>query len=167
MRNQPRGPSSGTGSIILFLAALMLRPIVGTGQQAAKITQLRVSANRRYLIDQNGTPFLLQGDAAWSLIVAMSDAEVEQYLRNRRAKGFNTLLVELIEHRFAKKPPFNDAGDAPFATPGDFSTPNEKYFAHADWVIRKAAEYGIQALLYPTYLGCKGCNEGWYDTLLA
>ena len=72
------------------------------------------------------------------VIVAMSDAEVEQYLRNRRDKGFNAVLVELIEHSFAKKPPLNEAGDAPSTTPGDFSTPNEKYFAHADWVIRKA-----------------------------
>jgi hypothetical protein len=165
MKNLPRGSSSGTGSIILFLTALMLSPIVGAGQQPAKIAQLRVSANRRYLVDQNGTPFLLQGDAAWSLIVAMSDAEVEQYLSNRREKGFNTVLVELIEHRFAKKPPFNEAGDAPFATPGDFSTPNEKYFAHADWVIHKAAEYGMVVMLAPIYLGYIGTDEGWIEEI--
>ena len=68
MRNQQRGSCPSTGTIILFVTAFMLRPIVGTGQQAAKITQLRVSANRRYLIDQNGAPFLMQGDAAWSLL---------------------------------------------------------------------------------------------------
>ncbi len=166
MTNQTRRTGFSRGSILLFLSALMLRPIVGTGQTAPNITQLRVGANRRYLIDQNGAPFLLQGDAAWSLIVAMSDAEVEQYLRNRREKGFNTVLVELIEHRFAKKPPFNDAGDAPFATPGDFSTPNEKYFAHADWVIRKAAEYGMVVMLAPIYLGYIGTEEGWIEEIL-
>ena len=30
--------------------------------------------------------------------------------------------------------------------PGDFSTPNEKYFEHADWVIKKAEEKGFQVL---------------------
>jgi hypothetical protein len=92
---------------------------------------------------------------------------VEEYLQNRRDKGFNTVMVELIEHKFCKKPPLNVAGDAPFKTPGDFSTPNEKYFAHADWVIRKAAENGIQVLLYPIYLGYKGTDEGWVEEALA
>jgi hypothetical protein len=63
--------------------------------------------------------------------LALEDREVEQYLRNRRGKGFNMVIVELIEHRFARKPPLNESGDLPFTTPGDFS-PNEKYFAHAD-----------------------------------
>ena len=72
----------------------------------------------------------------------------------------------LIEHRYSKKPPLNAAGDPPFTTPGDFSTPNEKYFAHADWVIRKAGEYGIQVLLTPIYLGYVGTDEGWIEELV-
>jgi hypothetical protein len=166
MRNQPPRTRFDRGLIVLFLIVVMFKPTVGAGQQPAKITQLRVSANRRYLVDQSNAPYLLQGDAAWSLIVATSDAEVEQYLRNRREKGFNTVLVELIEHRFAKKPPFNEAGDAPFTTPGDFSTPNEKYFAHADWVIRKAAEHGMVVMLAPIYLGYIGTDEGWIEEIL-
>jgi hypothetical protein len=42
----------------------------------------------------------------------------------------------------------------------DWSVPNEKYFAHADWVIRKAAENGIAVLLVPAYLGYMGLDEG-------
>ena len=133
---------------------------LGAAQSQPKVTRLQVSANRRYLVDQNNVPFLVQGDAAWSLIVGLNDTEVDQYLRNRRDKGFSTIIVELIEHRFCKKPPFNEAGDAPFTTPGDFSTPNEKYFAHADWVIHKAGEYGIQVMLAPMYLGYIGTDEG-------
>lgn len=136
------------------------------GQQPSKVTQLHVSANHRYLLDQNNVPFLLQGDAGWSLITAASDAEVELYLRNRRDKGFNAVIVELIEHRFCRNPPLNEAGDAPFLTQGDFSTAKEKYFAHADWVIRKAGEYGMQVLLVPIYLGYVGTDEGWIEELL-
>jgi hypothetical protein len=128
---------------------------------------LRVGPDHRHVVDQTGSPFLMQGDAAWSLIVGLNQTEVEEYLQNRRDKGFNTVMVELIEHKFCKKPPLNVAGDAPFKTPGDFSTPNEKYFAHADWVIRKAAENGIQVLLYPIYLGYKGTDEGWVEEALA
>ena len=63
---------------ISCLVGVSLVPSVGTAQHQHEITQLRVSANRRYLVDQSGVPFLLQGDAAWSLIVALNDTEVEQ-----------------------------------------------------------------------------------------
>jgi hypothetical protein len=158
------------GQSLLVAACVMctlLVTAIGKGQSRGAVTQLSVSANHRYLVDQNHVPYLLQGDAAWSLIVGLNDTEVEQYLRDRKDKGFNAVNVELIEHHFCKKPPLNEAGDAPFTTPGDFSTPNEKYFAHADWVIRKAAENGIHVLLYPIFLGAKGTDEGWVEEALA
>ena len=65
-----------------------------------------------------------------------------------------------------QKSPLDRAGDAPFTTPGDFSTPNEKYFAHADWVIHKAAENGRTVLLAPIYLGYIGTDEGWIEEIL-
>jgi hypothetical protein len=134
---------------------------------ADDIYPLKIEANKRYLVDQKGAPFLMQGDAAWSVIVGLNDAEVEQYLRNRHQKGFNSIQVNLIEKKFSKHAPLNVVGEGPFTMPGDFSTPNEKYFAHADWVIRKAAENGIQVLLYPIYLGYKGTDDGWVKEALA
>jgi hypothetical protein len=80
---------------------VLLIPI-GKGQSLSGARPLFVSPSGRYLIEQNDVPYLLQGDAAWSLIVAADDREVEQYLKNRRDKGFNAVLVELIEHRFSK-----------------------------------------------------------------
>ncbi len=149
------------------VTGVLLGATIGKGQSRSRVTQLFPSTNHRYLVDQNGAPFLLQGDAAWSLIVGLNEAEVEQYLENRRQKGFNGTQVNLIEHKFCKHPPLNVAGEGPFTTPGDFTTPNEKYFAYADWVIRKAAENGIQVLLYPIYLGYKGTDEGWVKEALA
>jgi hypothetical protein len=150
----------------MSVTCALLVTAMGNGQSRVAVTQLFVSANHRYVVDQNRDPYLLQGDAAWSLIVAADDSEVDQYLQNRRDKGFNAVMVNLIEHRYAKEPPRNEAGEAPFLTPGDFSTPSEKYFAHADWVIRKAGEYGIQVLLAPIYLGYVGTDEGWIEELL-
>jgi hypothetical protein len=60
----------------------------------------------------------------------------------------------------------NRYGEGPFTTPGDFSTPNDKYFEHADWVIKKAAEKGIQVFLAPIYLGYIGTDEGWIEEAL-
>ena len=132
---------------------------------AADPYPLAVSPDHRYLVDQNGHPFLVQGDAAWSLISGMTKEEAEVYLEDRRKKGFNSIIVNLIEHKF--RGPINSYGDGPFTVPGDFSTPNEKYFAHADWVIRKAAEKGIQVFLAPIYLGYIGTEEGWVEEALA
>src|SRR5882724_9579397 len=97
---------------------------------------LRASANHRYLVDQSGAPFLVQGDAAWSLISGLTKEDAEKYLDARKRQGFNSIIVNLIEHHF--NGPVDRYGEGPFTTPGDFSTPNEKYFANADWMLRKA-----------------------------
>jgi len=126
---------------------------------------VRVAPDRRHLLDQSGKPFLVQGDAPWSLIAGLTDEEAEKYLETRRMQGFNSIIVNLIEHKF--RGPVNRYGEGPFLTPGDFSTPNEKYFDHADWVLRKAAEKGIQVFLAPIYLGYVGTDEGWIEELKA
>jgi hypothetical protein len=118
-------------------------------------------------VDAQGNPFLLRGDAPWSLIVQLTNEEAEQYLEDRRQKGFNAVLVNLIEHQFSSNPPKNAYGDAPFLTPGDFSTPNEAYFAHAAYVINLAAQKGIMVLLAPAYMGTGGGSEGWYQEMAA
>jgi hypothetical protein len=125
---------------------------------------LKVGPDHRHLVDQSGAPFLVQGDAPWSLIAGLTSEEAEQYLEARRRQGFNSVIVNLIEHKF--RGPVNRYGEGPFTTPGDFSTPNDKYFEHADWVIKKAAEKGIQVFLAPIYLGYIGTDEGWIEEAL-
>ncbi|MFB3923236.1 MAG: glycoside hydrolase family 140 protein [Terriglobia bacterium] len=151
----------------LLVVGLALSSIVRAQDATPLRFPLTIAPNRRTLVDQNQLPVLIQGDAAWSLIVGLNASEVERYLRDRQQKGFNTLMVNLIEHKFCKNPPKNAAGEVPFTTPGDFTTPNQKYFAYADWVIKKAGEYGIQVLLAPIYLGYKGTDEGFYAEALA
>jgi hypothetical protein len=138
----------------------------GTGNGMAAFP-LKVAADGRTLVDQKGTPFLFQGEAAWGLIAAATSAEAELYLENRRQKGFNAAIVRLLEHKFAVDPPRDADGDPPFSTPGDFSTPNEAYFAHVDSVLQMAADKGILVLLAPAYLGYQGGDEGWYVEMMA
>ncbi len=128
---------------------------------------LRTQASKRYLVDASGKPFLIQGDSAWSLIAQLKREEVLQYLDDRRSRGFNTVLVNLIEHKFATNAPRNAYDDAPFLTPGDFSTPNESYFAHADYVIAQAEQRGMLVLLTPAYMGFNAGDEGWYTEMAA
>jgi uncharacterized protein DUF4038/collagenase-like protein with putative collagen-binding domain len=127
---------------------------------------LTLSQGKRYLEDAHGQPFLIHGDAAWSLIADLTREDVDRYLEDRHARGFNTLLVSMIEHRYARNAPANAYGQAPFLTAGDFGTPNEQYFAHADWVLRRAEEKGFLVLLAPAYTGAGGGNEGWYQEMV-
>ena len=169
MPNQRCTSPSSTGRkrvSYLLVTILLLSLNLYAGEVTSPSYPLKLGSNRRTLVDQKNNPILVQGDAAWSLIVGLNAAEVDQYLQDRRQKGFNTLMVNLIEHKFCKRPPKNAAGEDPFTTPGDFTTPNEKYFAFADWVIRKAGENGLQVLLAPIYLGYKGTEEGFYEETL-
>jgi hypothetical protein len=119
------------------------------------------------LVDQRGEDFQVRGDAAWSLLVQLSVSEARDYLDERRAQGFNTLIVELIEHMFADDPPRNVNGDAPFLAPGDFTRPDPAYFDHAEQILRAAQERGFVVLLTPAYLGYDGGTEGWYQEMVA
>ena len=140
-------------SLVAVVCSLTTAATVVAAHPSGSLFPLRVSENGRYLVDASGRPFLLHGDTAWSLIAQLTKEETEEYLENRRQKGFNAILVNLIEYRNADNPPRNKYGEAPFTTPGDFSTPNDKYFAHADWVIQRAHQKGILVVLNPCYTG--------------
>ncbi|MGB5694180.1 MAG: glycoside hydrolase family 140 protein [Polyangiales bacterium] len=143
---------------ILFTVALLGW---ASAVRAAPLYPLEVSSNGRYFVDRLGFPVLLHGDTAWSLIGELTKAEATQYLDDCAAREFNSLIVTLVDGHYVSSPPRNAEGVEPFTTPGKFSTPNEAYFQHADWVIQQAAMRGIQILLAPVYLGC--CNDGWFQ----
>lgn len=128
---------------------------------------IRVDPDRGVLVDAGGAPFLLQGDAAWSLIAQLDGDDVATYLDARKASGFNAVLVNLIEHEFATNAPANIAGEAPFSVPGDFSTPNPAYFDFADSVVQAAEERGMAVLLAAAYIGYDGTTQGWWSEMQA
>jgi hypothetical protein len=136
---------------------------------------LSLSADRRRLLDADGRPFLIQGDAAWSLIANLDHADAVHYLDDRKAKGFNTLIVNLVEHLYSQDPPRDRAGREPFTKPGDMSTPNDAYFDAAERVLEASAERGFAIILAPAYIGYRrdrgqGISphlDGWYDEIVA
>jgi hypothetical protein len=136
---------------------------------------LKISGDRRRLLDADDKPFLIQGDAAWSLIANLTYEQAVHYLDDRRAKGFNTVIVNLIEHSFSRNPPRDLAGNEPFTKPGDFGTPNDAYFDAAGRVLDACAERGIMVLLACCYIGYerdfgRGESlrmEGWNDEIVA
>jgi len=135
------------------------------GGAPTRMFPVHVLPDRRYLMGADGRPFLLVGDAAWSLIARLKDPAAARYLADRKARGFDAVLVNLLEHRFAAHAPADAYGHVPFTTPGDFGTPNKAYFAHAQWVVSKARSEGLLVLLTPAYLGYEGGGEGWWQDM--
>jgi hypothetical protein len=111
--------------------------------------KLKVSENKRYLIHEDGTPFFYLGDTGWELFHRLSKADAEKYLENRRAKGFTVIQAVALAELDGLNTP-NTEGNKPLIN-NDPLKPNEAYFAHVDWVIKKAEEKGIYIGLLPTW----------------
>ncbi len=122
---------------------------------------LKISSSGRYLELQNGKPFLINGDTGWAMIVQLSKEDVGYYLDERRKTGFNTIQAMLIATHHSNNPPNNYYNEPPF-TGKTFTTPNDEYFQHVDYVIDLAREKGLVVFLVPFWLGW-GCYEsdGW------
>ncbi len=141
-------------------------PVLSASPQSLAYTfPLKVSENHRYLLDQRGRPFRIHGDSAQSLIANLTFTEAETYLADRRSKGFNTVNINLLEHKFAINAPKNRRGDDPFTNRDNFATPNEAYFDFADSIIDLTASKGMLVSLAVMYLGYGGGDEGWWSTL--
>ncbi|QKC85284.1 DUF4038 domain-containing protein [Mesorhizobium sp. NZP2077] len=155
----------------VFMAGALLA-VVTTGSLACESNggtkfPLRIEAGKNFPTDKEGRPFFMQGDSPWSLIGDLTDEDAYLYLEDRKARGFNTVLINLLEHRFSQNAPANAYGDKPFADNGNFVVANEAYFAHADRVLQKACDLGFLVLLAPAYLGYGGGPDGWYQEMSA
>jgi hypothetical protein len=124
-----------------------------------------VEAGKRYLVDAAGTPFLLHGDVAWSLVGQLTDAEIDQYLDNRHAKGVTAILFNAPEPYYTSQSPLylNADGVAPFMPMTDFASPLEAYWRRVDHAVNGAKSRGMACVINPAYLGAIG--DGWLDAI--
>jgi Protein of unknown function (DUF4038)/Putative collagen-binding domain of a collagenase len=107
----------------------------------------------RFLINSiTHKPIFITGDDAWSLITALDDADVEIYLSDRAARGFNYIWCAAADNHYQAHPSKNYYGDSPFDG-SDFTHEDPKYWAHVDYVIHRAAAHGITVALDPGFVG--------------
>jgi hypothetical protein len=111
--------------------------------------ELVVSANRRYLTTAAGAPFFYLGDTAWELFHRTTREEADLYLANRAAKGFTAIQAVVLAEVAGLDVP-NAYGHLPLLDK-DPTRPNEAYFEHVDYVVRKAAELGLFIAMLPTW----------------
>ncbi len=164
----PALPNFLSRSALLLVLASLGSPLVAAQVGAASPKAIapaypvKVSANGRYLVDQNNIPFLIAGDTPQGLISRLSEAQADRYFADREAHGFNT--VGWIDVTCAGNDyPENKKGSTydgiqPFTgfvsggtdyTHYDLSKPNEAYFARLDHIITLAAKHGILVFLNP------------------
>jgi len=124
-----------------------------------RVQRIRVSQNRRFLVQEDGTPFFWLGDTAWELIHKLNRENAEKYLKNRAERQFNVVqavaLAELeglqTPNAYGRRPlKRNDRGVFDPTMP-DVEDGTYDYWDHLDFIIDKAADFGIYIALLPTW----------------
>lgn len=136
----------------LSLTIFAAEPVISPSNQAAALSApaavsngLKVSANRRYLMDAvTGRPVFILADTAWNL-GALKLEEIDTYLQSRVDHGFNTVMFAL---NFAPQAEEKNAFGEPAYMGAEHNELNPAYFATCDQIIQHAADRGLYVMLY-------------------
>jgi hypothetical protein len=139
----------GLAALMATSIALGLVPAPVEGRQPKGLPRLRVSDTKRFLVTNDGRPFFWLGDTAWELFHRLNREDAEHYLQNRASRGFTIVQAVALAELDGLNVP-NAYGETPLAN-NDPAQPNEAYFAHVDWIVRRANELGLYIGFLPTW----------------
>lgn len=137
------------GAVWLALGLACVSAAMSAPVAAQSLPRLAVSENKRFLVQADGTPFFWLGDTAWELFHRLSREDAERYLRNRAERRFTVIQAVALAELDGLHAP-NAYGERPLLD-NDPTRPNEAYFAHVDWIVRKANSLGLYVGLLPTW----------------
>jgi hypothetical protein len=114
-----------------------------------------VSDNHRYLVTGEGKPFFYLGDTAWELFHRLNREDADKYLADRAAKGFTVVQAVALAELDGLNDP-NPYGHRPLidndpARPAVADGPDNDYWDHVDYIVRKANSVGIVVGFLPTW----------------
>lgn len=146
--------------LLPFVFAGALFSCTSSNEEAtsSQMSGLQVSENGRYLATDDGKPFFWLGDTGWLLFNKLDREEAEQYLEDRKQKGFNVVQAMVLH----TVPSVNVYGDSsivnkdisrPLVTEGNNPDNADEYdyWDHIDYIIDKAAEKNIYMALVPVW----------------
>lgn len=136
----------------VFYGFFLSVPFVSFGQaKSDEVTpgRLAISENGHFLIKADGKPFFWLGDTAWELFHRLKREEIERYLDNRAAKGFNVIQTVIFANTDKPMAP-NRYNEVPFFG-ADPDKPNEAYFRLVDWTLDQALARNLYVGLLPTW----------------
>ncbi|HTI73220.1 MAG TPA: glycoside hydrolase family 140 protein [Candidatus Limnocylindria bacterium] len=132
-----------------LLAGLTACLAYAAALSAAPLPKLKVSDNHRFLVTEEGRPFFWLGDTAWELFHRLNREDAERYLQNRAERRFTVIqAVALAEFDGLTGP--NAYREMPLVE-NDLGRPNEAYFQHVDWIVKRANELGMYIGFLPTW----------------
>jgi hypothetical protein len=105
---------------------------------SVKGTRLSVSSNGRYLVNQDGEPFLYLADTGWSMFKRLTHHEADRYFRNRLAKGFTAIQAYVLRGLEVANP----EGHFPLVD-RDPTKLDEGFFRNVDYLVNRANELGL------------------------
>lgn len=145
------GPSPARINIVNNPQAVSL---TGTGQF------MTLSPARTHLVNTfTNQPVFISGDTAQDLSVQLcSDSDVARYLANRAAKHMNAIwvwLIDIIQHDGKGRIQNDCSGNNPWNGGADFTGMSNAtaYWGHVDYVLQRAAAYGITVLAGTAFHG--------------
>ena len=136
---------------------------------------LSVSSNNRYLVNSDKKPAYLIGGTAWTMPENCTSEDVDYYLSDRKAKGFNYVQIVAVrdfggqqaiedqkkngtmnpENRYGHRP-FewkNEKADVskPIVVEGGTPTEPNDYWDHLDYIVEKTYSMGMYLGLLPAW----------------
>lgn len=122
---------------------------------SAQAPSLRLSDDRRQLVDSSGTPFFWLGDTAWELFHRLNREEATRYLEHRARNGFTVIQAVALAELDGLNTP-NANGHRPLLDndplrPDIKDGPDNDYWDHVDAIVRKANELGLVVGFLPTW----------------
>lgn len=147
--------------LIFFLGLICFSPLRG---QPAYPT-LKVSKNHRYLVHQDGTPFFWLGGTSWGMAEYLTREEIQLYLDDRHAKGFNVVQLcafwgKRVENpvNFFLNPPnaygqraFDEDVKVPAVVNGGTPDAPNDYWDHLEFILREAKSRSMVVALLPVW----------------
>jgi hypothetical protein len=154
----------------VFLMAVIASGCLENPSTGSVRPVISVSENKRYLVDGGNEPFLWMGGTSWGMSEWLNREDVDLYLDDRSAKGFNLVQVCLFWGKREEDPvrfttnPVNAYGHKAFlevnghpdpgkpwvVRGGTPQNPND-YWDHVDYIIQTAAQKNMIIALLPVW----------------
>lgn len=147
---------------------------------------VKISGDKRYLVDQTGAPFAIMGRTAW-FVTSLASSDYRAFVDDTVARGYSALELHVVNHDpRGNHPPFDGEKSAPFLkrldgaawtgelTYGDiskeapdFTTPNDAYWRSVDDLLAYCEAKGLLVFLFPAYVGYAAGDQGWMREMVA
>jgi hypothetical protein len=119
------------------------------------LPKLKVSENKRFLVQEDGKPFFYLGDTAWELFHRLNREEADKYLRNRAELKFTVIQAVALAEMDGLNDPnaygFKALVDNDPTKPAIKEGPDNDYWDQVDYVVAKANSLGMYIGFLPTW----------------